>query len=62
MTELYTWNLYNFINQCHHNKYNKTFLKVKFILEIKTKPEEKQEQIYKTHNSLGIIGKKAEKR
>ena len=25
--ELYTWNLYNFINQCHPNKFNNKFLK-----------------------------------
>ena len=28
-TELYTWNLRNFINQCHPNKSNKIFLKRK---------------------------------
>ena len=27
--ELYTWNLYNFINQCHPSKFNKIFLKEK---------------------------------
>ena len=25
--ELYTWHLYNFINQCHSNKFNKKFKK-----------------------------------
>ena len=25
--ELYTWNLYNFINQCHPNKFNKNWEK-----------------------------------
>ena len=31
LIELYTWNLYNFINHCHPNKFN-NFLKIATIL------------------------------
>ena len=32
--ELYTWNVYNFINQCQLNEFNKILNLIKYIKEI----------------------------